>query len=289
MRAAILLSTSCLFTIACSHTGITVGSKNFTEQLILGEIVAQHLERRLHVSVDRKLNLGGTLLAHEALAGGSIDLYPEYTGTAIAAVLKEAPQRDQTATLTHLNEAYKRRWKLEWMPPLGFENTFAMVVTGDRARAGGLHALSEAARQPEPWRLGAGYEFVRRADGLPGLVKAYGLRLRGDPVIMDLGLLYRSLESGQTDMVAGNSTDGVIAARHLTVLADDKHYFPRYDCGIVVRESALQRFGGLRGALAELSGKISDAGMRRMNYEVDGKHRSPREVAADFLAANEGK
>ena len=287
MRAALLLSTACLLFIACSRTAITVGSKNFTEQLILGEMVAQHIERRLHVSVDRKLSLGGTLLAHEALAGGSIDLYPEYTGTAIAAVLKESPQGDQPAALARLNETYKQRWKLEWMPPLGFENTFAMVVTGDRARSNGLKALSDAARQSDPWRLGAGYEFVQRADGLPGLVKAYGLRLRGDPVIMDLGLLYRSLEGGQTDMVAGNSTDGIIAAHHLTVLADDKHYFPRYDCGIVVRQSALERFPGLRQVLAELSGKISDAEMRRLNYEVDGKHRPPREVAAEFLAANE--
>jgi len=289
MRAAILLSTACIFTTACSRTGITVGSKNFTEQLILGEIVSQQIERRLHVNVDRKLNLGGTLLAHEALAGGSIDLYPEYTGTAMAAVLKESPQGDQAASFAHLNEVYKQRWKLEWMPPMGFENTFAMVVTGDRARTGGLQALSDAARQADPWRLGAGYEFVQRADGLPGLVKAYGLRVRGDPIIMDLGLLYRSLEGGQTDMVAGNSTDGIIAAHHLTVLTDDKHYFPRYDCGIVVRESALQRMAGLREALAELSGKISDAEMRRLNYAVDGNHRPPREVAAEFLAANERK
>jgi glycine betaine/choline ABC-type transport system substrate-binding protein len=289
MRAAILLSTAYLFSIACSRTGIAVGSKNFTEQLILGEIIAQQIEGRLHVSVDRKLNLGGTLLAHEALAGGSIDLYPEYTGTAIAAVLKESPQGDETAAFARLNDAYRKRWQLEWMPPLGFENTFAMVVTGDRARAGGISSLSDAARQAEPWRLGAGYEFAQRADGLPGLIKAYGLRLRGSPVIMDLGLLYRSLENGQTDIVAGNSTDGIIAAHHLTVLADDKHYFPRYDCGIIVRESALNRVAGLQNALAELSGKISDVEMRRMNHEVDGKHRTPREVAGEFLAANERK
>ncbi len=282
MRLPLLLCV-CLLGAGCSHRpAVIVGSKNFTEQLILGEIIAQQIERRLDVRVDRKLNLGGTLLAHQALVGGSIDLYPEYSGTAFAAVLKEAAPKDATAAFARLNQEYGARWRLEWMPPLGFENTFAMVIRTRDAKAGGFQTLSDAARRAEGWRLGAGYEFAQRADGLPGLIKTYHLRLRGEPVIMDLGLLYRSLESGQTDMAAGNSTDGAIAARGLTVLADDRHYFPRYDCGIVVRQDALTRIPGLRTALAELSGKISGAAMRRLNYEVDGKHRPPRAVAADF-------
>lgn len=280
----------CLVGLGCSHrAAVVVGSKNFTEQLILGEIIAQQIERRLHVRVDRKLNLGGTLLAHEALAGASIDLYPEYSGTAFAAVLKEPAPKTATAAFARLNQQYAARWRLAWMAPLGFENTFAMVIRGSDAKSGGFQTLSDAARRAEGWRLGAGYEFAQRADGLPGLIKTYNLRLRGEPVIMDLGLLYRSLESGQTDMAAGNSTDGAIAARGFTVLADDRHYFPRYDCGIVVRQDALTRVAGLRRALAELSGKISDRDMRRLNYEVDAKHRAHREVAAEFLAANERK
>ncbi len=289
MRVALLICFGFIGAGCSQRPAIVVGSKNFTEQLILGEIIAQHIERRLHVRVDRRLNLGGTLLAHEAVARGSIDLYPEYSGTAFAAVLKETPPPNEPAAFARLNQQYGARWRLVWMPPLGFENTFAMVIRASDAKAGGFQTLSDAARRAEGWRLGAGYEFAQRPDGLPGLIRTYRLRLHGEPVIMDLGLLYRSLENGQTDMAAGNSTDGAIAARGLVALVDDKRYFPRYDCGIVVRQDALRRIAGLRAALAELSGKISDRDMRKLNLQVEAKHRPPRAVAAEFLAAAEHK
>lgn len=275
---------ACLLLLAgCSQrTTIVVGSKNFTEQVVLGEILAQQIERRLGVTVDRRLNLGGTLLAHEALVKGSIDLYPEYTGTALTAILKQPPASEPAAAWQTVRAAYRGRWRLEWLAPLGFDNTFAMIVRGETARSGKLAALSDAARA-QAWRLGAGYEFRQRPDGLDGLLKTYGLRTRGDPISMDLGLLYQALERRQVDMIAANSTDGLASVLDVTVLQDDRHYFPPYECAVVAREDTLSRFPELRAALEELSGKLTDQEMRKLNYQADGRHRPVAEIAAEFL------
>lgn len=268
---------------ACSRPPhIVVGSKNFTEQLVLGEIVAQHIERKLGIPVERKLNLGGTLLAHEALVDGSIDLYPEYTGTALTVILKQPPVTDSGQALDQVRQAYRSRWQLEWLAPLGFNNTFAMMVRGETARNLHISTLSEAAAR-QPWRVGAGYEFQQRPDGLQGLLKAYGLRTQGPPVAMDLGLLYQALNGRKVDLIAANSTDGLASVMDVTILADDRHYFPPYECGIVVRSQTLSRFPALREAIDGLSGKISDAAMRKLNYAIDGEHRSPAEAASGFL------
>jgi osmoprotectant transport system substrate-binding protein len=272
-----------LLAASCSRPAqVVVGSKNFTEQLILGEILAQQLERR-GMTVERKLDLGGTLLAHQALATGAIDLYPEYTGTALTAVLKAEPSADAAAVFARVAEQYRRRWGLEWLPALGFDDTFAITVRGETARSEHLVSLSDAARRTTPWRLGAGYEFLQRRDGLPGLVKTYGLRLGGTPVSMDLGLLYKALEQRQVEMVAGNSTDAQLAVLDVMVLRDDKGYFPPYQCAVVVRQAALASDRRLGPALRELSGAIPDETMRKLNHAVEGEHRPVREVAAQFL------
>ena len=281
-RTAILVLIASLAAGCSSQPRVVVGSKNFTEQVLLGEIVARHIERRLGFEVDRKLNLGGTLLAHESLKGGSIDLYPEYTGTALTAVLKQQAVKDAKAALECVREGY-RPWGIEWLPPLGFNNSFAMVVRADSAREQGLRTLSDAARRPRPWRLGVGYEFTQRPDGLNGLVQTYGLRLDGQPVAMDLGLLYPALQANRIEMGAANATDGMLARPEFVVLEDDKRYFPPYECAIVVRQDTLARYPRLRAVLAELSGRISDSTMRRMNGAVDVGHRPETEVARDFL------
>jgi len=282
-RTASLLLTIFVAAGCSSKPHVVVGSKNFTEQVLLGEIIAQQIEQKAHVPVERKLNLGGTLLAHEALKQGGIDLYPEYTGTALTAVLKEPVLRDPGAVLERVRDAY-RPLGLIWLQPLGFDNTFAMVVRTETARNDRLRNLSDAARRPQPWRLGVGYEFIQRPDGLDGLVRAYGLRLDGNPVTMDLGLLYPALESGRVGMAAASATDGRLADAGFTVLADDRHYFPPYECAIVVRQPVLNRFPELRPVLEQLSGRISDAEMRRMNAAVDREHRSVAEVARQFLS-----
>lgn len=261
---------------------IVVGSKNFAEQIVLGEILAQHLERRFGQKIERKLNLGGTLVAHDALVGGAIDLYPEYTGTALTAILKEEAAGQRTSVFTRVSNEYLRRWQLQWMPPLGFNNTFAMAVRGDLARERQVRTLSDASREPYKWKLGAGYEFVKRGDGLTGLVRTYGLRLEGEPVTMDLGLLYRALDARQVDMVAANSTDGQLATLDIQVLADDKSYFPPYECAIVVRKAALAAQPGLEETLAQLSGKFDEKLMRQLNRTVQGGGSTAR-TARDFL------
>jgi osmoprotectant transport system substrate-binding protein len=283
-RTKIVACIIALLAAGCSRPQrIVVASKNFTEQVLLGEILAQQIERRLGLAVERKLNLGGTMLAHEALTKGDIDLYPEYTGTALTAVLKQPPVSERAAALEQVRTAYRQKWRLEWLAPLGFNNTFAMMVRGEIARAGNLTTLSSAAAK-QPWRLGVGYEFQQRPDGLAGLVAAYGLRIDGQPVTMDLGLLYAALEARKVDLIAANSTDGLPSTMDVVILEDDRRYFPPYECAVIVRQEAVERFPQLRGALEELSGKLSDAAMRKLNYEVDGKKRPVAQVAAEFLA-----
>jgi len=270
--------------IGCSgERPITVGSKNFTEQVILGEIVAQHLEQRLRHKVVRKYYLGGTLLAHQALVNGDIDLYPEYSGTALTAVLKLLPSSDPATVFTTVKAEYQARFHLQWLDPLGFNNTFAMVIRGDDARRSRIETLSEAAKHASGWRLGVGYEFQQRPDGLEGLLKAYGLPLNGSAKTMDLGLLYKALNQKQVDMVAANATDGQLSVWDVTVLRDDKRYFPPYQAALVVRAETLKAHPLLRQTLNELAGRFSDETMRRLNYQVDGEHRSLREVAQSFL------
>jgi osmoprotectant transport system substrate-binding protein len=262
---------------------IVVGSKNFTEQLILGEIIAQHIEARLHQPVERKLDLGGTLLAHQALLAGGIDMYPEYTGTAFTNVMKGSGVTDPAIVLEQVRTAYSTGFHLDWLDPLGFENSFAMTVRGEDARARHLATLSDAAADPAGFTLGAGYEFLTRPDAYGALNRAYSIRWNAAPKSMDLGLLYQALEQKQVSMAAANTTDGLLNKLDVTVLTDDKHVFPPYQACIVVREETLQAYPTLRAILSELSGKISDTEMRKMNYAVDAEHRPARDVAKDFL------
>jgi glycine betaine/choline ABC-type transport system substrate-binding protein len=275
--------TAVLTACAGGHRPLTVASKNFTEQVILGEIVAQYLEHKLALPVIRKLNLGGTLLAHNALVSGEIDLYPEYTGTAITAVLKEHAAADPATVLARVRTLYRRKWLIEWLPPLGFDNPFAMVVREEDGVSHHLETLSDAANSGVAWRLGIGYEFLQRPDGYPALNSKYHLKYTAPPISMDLGLLYQALEQKQVNMAAGSATDGLLSVRPFRVLRDDQHAFPPYQACLAVRAQAFEKHPGLKPALEALSGKISTATMRRLNYEVDGQHTPVRDVAAAFL------
>jgi osmoprotectant transport system substrate-binding protein len=269
---------------ACSRKQrIVVASKNFTEQILLGEIIAQHIENRLRVPVERKLDLGGMLLAHQALLAKQIDLYPEYTGTAFANVVKGKGLTDPAAVLDRVRAAYAKL-HLQWLDPLGFESSFAMTVRGEDARSRRLETLSDAAADPQGFSLGCGYEFLTHPDGFPALNAKYPIKWTAQEKTMDLGLLYRALMDRQVSMVAGNTTDGLLSKLDVKVLKDDKHAFPPYQACIVAREDTLAHFPGLPQALSELSGKFTDDAMRKMNYAVDGEHRSVRQVASEFLA-----
>jgi osmoprotectant transport system substrate-binding protein len=261
-----------------------IGAKNFTEQVVLGELLAQEIEAKAHLNVERRFYLAGSYICQQALVAGRIDAYVEYTGTALTAILKQPLDRDPQSVLDTVRRLYASRYNVTVGPPLGFENTFAMVIRGDDARRLHLTTLSQAAPYTPQWKLGVGYEFEQRPDGLPGLSQAYGLRFDGPPLTMDLGLLYRALNSHQVDMIAGNSTDGPIQAFGLTVLEDDKHYFPPYQAVPLVRDGALRRWPQIEAALNALAGKITADDMRAMNEAVDGQHRDPAEVVREFRA-----
>lgn len=263
---------------------ITVGSKNFTESLILGELVALELERR-GFDVNRRFFLGGTFVCHEAIVAGQLDVYVEYTGTAHSAILELPTARDPERVRHEVDSVYASRWNLEWAEPLGFNNTFAMLIRGADARRLGIATLSEARPYARTWRPGFGYEFSRRADGFPGLAQAYDLEFAGQPAIMDLGLTYRALADGRVDIVAGNSTDGQIEQLDLVQLRDDRGYFPPYEAAPVARREVLERHPAVREALRALGGILDEEGMRRLNYLVDVEHRDARVVAGEFLDA----
>jgi glycine betaine/choline ABC-type transport system substrate-binding protein len=268
---------------SCSkQTPITVGSKNFTEQVILGEIIAQHLQHRLTVPIRTNLDLSGTLLTHQALLSGAIDLYPEYTGTAFTNVLKHRTVADPAIVLERVRSEYADLG-LDWLDPLGFNNSFAMVVRGEDARARHLNTLSDAAADPTGFLLGAGYEFMQRPDGFAMLNTGYSIHWTAPPKTMDLGLLYPALTQKKVSMAAGSATDGLLSKLDVKVLADDKQVFPPYQACIVVRSAAESTWPGLKKALQELSGKISSEDMQQLNYAVDGQHQRASQVAAGFL------
>ncbi len=286
-RFAKLMCLVCVVVAAssCSRADrITVCSKNFTEQVILGELLAQQIEHKTNLTVDRKLNLGGTLVCHEALTAGQIDAYVEYTGTGLTAILKERPSNDSTRVYETVKAAYKSRFGVEWTEPLGFNNTFAIIVRKADAQEFGLKTISDAAPHTANWIAGFGYEFMEREDGYPGLARTYNLQFPVAPRVMDLGLTYKALANRQVDFIAGNSTDGLIDALGLAVLEDDKHYFPPYDAVPLIRDAVVTKHPEVREALRAIGGKISESAMRRMNYAVDGQHKDVKEVVGDFLS-----
>jgi len=250
---------------------------------LLGEILAQQIEGRTHLHVERRFYLAGSFICQQAMLAGRIDTYVEYTGTALTAILHDPVGSDPRDVFGRVRREYKQRFSFEVLPSLGFDDTFAIVVRGEDARRFHLKTLSEAARFTPVWRPGFGYEFMERPDGYPGLARVYGLRFAENPRILDLGLLYRALLDEQVDLIAGNSTDGLLSARDLAVLDDDKHYFPPYDAVPIIREDTVARFPGVQAAVAELAGKISNSQMQKMNYAVVAEQLDIGEVARDFL------
>jgi osmoprotectant transport system substrate-binding protein len=278
--AAALLLSSCA---ASRSDRIVIGSKNFTESLILGELLAQQIEAHTHLKVERRFYLAGTYICQQALLAGRIDIYPEYTGTALTAILKQKAGGDKTEVYEQVKSQYEARLGLTLGPPFGFNNTFAMEIRGEDARRLNLKTLSQAVAFAPHWRAGFGYEFMERPDGYAGLAAAYGLHFAAPPRIMDLGLLAPALKDHQIDFAAGNATDGLIPALDLFVLEDDRHYFPPYEAVAVIRQETEQQHPEVAQAIAELGGKISDQEMQQLNYALDGQHRDAKDVAHEFL------
>lgn len=269
---------------ACAEKqAIVVGSKNFTESVLLGEIIAQRLEKA-GCTVDRKLDLGGTLVCDKAIVSGDLDVYPEYSGTALTAILKRPISGDRDAVMREVHHEYAKR-DLMWGPPLGFENTFAIIVRRADAGKFGLQRISDLAKVAATFRPGFGYEFVERPDGWSGLQKHYGLQFATPPKTMDLGLTYRALAANSIDVIAGNSTDGLIENLGLVVLEDDRHFFPPYDTVIVSRIDLGEKCAAAPMALLSLHDAFDERAMRRLNYAIDANKRAPADIAREALAS----
>jgi len=284
--AAVCMILLALFLSSCSpsHSDrIVIGSKNFTESLMLGELMAQLIESRTHLKVERRFYLAGSYICQQAILAGRIDIYPEYTGTALTAILKQKVSGGKEQVYQQVKREYETSFGLTLGPPFGFNNTFAMEIRGDDARRLKLKTLSQAAAFAPQWHAGFGYEFMERPDGYAGLASAYGLRFAAAPRIMDLGLLAPALKDHQIDIAAGNATDGLILAFDLSVLEDDRHYFPPYEAVAVIRQPTLQQHPEASQAIAALGGKISDQEMQKLNYAVDGQRRDAKDVAREFL------
>jgi osmoprotectant transport system substrate-binding protein len=289
-RCAAALSALLLLTACAPPRGsaIVIGAKNFTEQVVLGELLAQEIEATFASEgkpqkVGRRFYLAGSYLCQQALVSGRIDGYVEYTGTALTAILKQPLPVDRTpaAVFNIIKPMYESRFHVRVEPGLGFDDTFAMVVRGDDADRLHLETISDLKPHASEMRLGVGYEFQARPDGLTGLEKAYDLHF-ATPRVMDLGLLYRALGAHQVDIVAGNSTDGPIRALGLRVLEDDKHYFPPYEAVPLIRDDSLQRHPEIQVAMDRLAGKVSASEMQSMNDALDGKHEDAGDVVRRF-------
>ena len=281
-RVRTLLICWALLSLGCGGSDrVVVASKNFSENVLLAELIAQQLEQR-GLEVDRRLNLGSTFLCHQGLASGDIHVYPEYTGTALTAVLKQSVTRSPDEALQLVRKAYLEKFQAKWRDPFGFNNTFAVMVRDTEPAE--LKTISDLAQVADRYTIGYNFEFEQRAAGYDGLKKAYGLEFAEEPKTMDLNLVYQALDQGQVDVAVGNSTHGLIDRLGLRVLKDDREYFPPYDAAAIVRTEAFEKFPGLTEALSELSGAIDENAMRELNRKVDVDQLPVDDVARQFLS-----
>jgi len=264
---------------------IVVGSKNFTEQKILGHMFAELIEAHTDLTVERRVGLQGTLVCFNALKEGDIHLYPEYTGTGLTAILKEPVISEPDEAYAHVKSEFERRWGLAWLKPLGFNNTYTLTMRRDRAEKLGIRRISDLRDHADDLKPGFDHEFMSRPDGYEPLTKAYGFRFKHEPVGLDPGLMYRAIADGRVEVIDAFATDGRIPSFDLVILEDDRGFFPPYYAAPLVRQEVLEAHPEVADALNRLAGKIDSAAMARMNYEVDENHRSPREVALEFLRA----
>ncbi|MGJ5673120.1 MAG: glycine betaine ABC transporter substrate-binding protein [Nostochopsis sp.] len=262
---------------------IVIGSKNFTEQFILGELLAQEIESHTKLKVDRRFNLGGTFICHEAVKAGQIAGYVEYTGTSFTSILKHKPISSPQVVYEKVKQDYNQKFQLEVMPSLGFNNTFAMIIRGEDAKNWQIKTLSEAAKYTPQMQAGFGYEFLEREDGYPGLAKTYGLKFTKTPRQMELGLMYQALKEKKVDLIAANSTDGLIPILNLVILEDDKKYFPPYEAVPIFNQATLEKYPDLRKSINQLAGLISTEEMQKMNYQVDNQSRPVEQVVREFI------
>ena len=265
-------------------TPIRIGTKNFTEQLILGEIMAQLIEAKTDITVERRFMLGGTMICHNALINGEIDLYAEYTGTGLTAILKSEAAVDPEETFYFVKKAYSERFNLRWLGPFGFNNTYAITVRARDAEELGWSGISDLRDAAPMLKAGFTSEFAERPDGYPGLVETYDLTF-GQVMDFDPSLMYEAIFRGEVDVICGFATDGRIPAYNLVMLKDDLSFFPPYHAAPVIREETLNNHPELLEILSGLEGLIGSSDMQLLNYEADAEEKRPEDAARAFLKA----
>ena len=271
---------------AGAHNVIRIGSKNFTEQLLLGELMAQLIEEQTDLTVDRRLNLGGTMICHEALVAGEIDLYAEYTGTGLVTVLKRPSDSDPDKVLRVVRQEYEKQFQLTWLDGFGFNNTYALTVRQSDARRNGWETVSDLATSADSLRAGFTAEFAERPDGYPGVRQAYRLDF-ADVYDLEPSLMYEAVAGSEVDVICAFSTAGRIRAYDLQPLVDDRRFFPPYDAAPVIRADVLAKNPKLRDVFSRLAGTLTEETMQRLNHEVDGQGRPVEAVVRDFLRENQ--
>jgi osmoprotectant transport system substrate-binding protein len=265
---------------------ITVGSKDFSENIVLGEIFAQLIEAKTELKVNRKLNMGGTFVNFEAIKNGQIDLYPEYTGTGLTAQLEMDVITDPDEAYRVVAEEFDSQFGIKWLEPLGFNNTYAVAVTDEVYQEYGVETVSDLVDAAPNLVFGAEHEFFDRQDGFEGLVDVYGLTFKGDPQKMNVSLKYQAMGNGDIDVTDAFSTDGQILQYKLKILEDDQNFFPPYYAAPIIRNETLEKHPELEEVLNALSGLIDDDAMTQLNYQIDVENKDVAAVAKDFL---EGK
>lgn len=265
-----------------SKSTVRIGSKNFTEQLILGELMAQMIEAHTDLSVDRRFNLGGTMICHKALEAGELDLYAEYTGTGLVTVLGQPAASDAGVVWATVDSQYRQKFNLQWLKPFGFNNTYALTVRGSTATDKNWQSISDVVASAHNLKAGFTAEFSERADGYPGMSKKYGLRF-SQVVDLEPSLMYQAIKRGEVDVICAFTTDGRIEAYELQTLKDDKGFFPPYFAAPVVNQNLFEKHPHIKGVLERLAEQISNTEMQKMNFEVDENNRQPEDVAREFL------
>lgn len=275
-----------LVNITCTKkekSKIVIGSKNFTEQVILGEMMSVLLEAKTDLQVEHKFNLGGTFICHNALKRGDIDIYAEYTGTALTAILKMEVIAEPEKAYKTIKEMYLEQFNLVWLKPLGFNNTYTLTMRSEQAKKNGIKNITDLKKWKDKFVAGFTSEFMERPDGYPALIKHYDFEFKNKVREMDPGLMYIAMQEKEVDIICGFATDGRIPAFNLVMLEDDKSFFPSYYAAPVVRKETLDKYPEIAGILNQLSGKIDNVAMAELNYKVDEKGEKPREVAKQFL------